>query len=263
MMTTLNGYFLLIIFTILMLVLLQRLLFRNLTNKMGYKSVYISAVIGTPIHELSHAIMCIPFGHKINQIKFFSPDNKGTLGFVTHSYNNRNMWHVIGNFFIGIAPLLGGSICLYLLCHFLLPSGNGVLDLLLNETHFIKSASPQTELFNLLISLIKTVATDAQSKPFQTFIWAYLCGSVALHLTPSKPDLKGALWGGILFATIIIGTFILTDHFNIALSGGISTLTSLLHAFSMMLVLALIFALVLLIFITALTFIFKLLFASA
>ena len=263
MMTTLISYFLLILFTILMLVLLQRLLFRNLTNNMGYKSVYISAIIGTPIHEVSHAIMCIPFGHKIKQIKFFSPDNKGTLGFVIHSYNNRNLWHVIGNFFIGIAPLLGGSICLYLLCHFLLPSGNGVLDLLLNETHFIKSTSPQTELFNLLISLVKSIVSDAQSKPFQTFIWAYLCGSVALHLTPSKEDLKGALWGGILFSLIIIVTLVLTEHFNIAFSGLDLTLISWLHALSMMLVLALIFASALLLLITTILFVFKLLFTSA
>ena len=34
--------------------------------------VYASSVIGTPIHELGHAIMCLLFAHKITDIKLHS-----------------------------------------------------------------------------------------------------------------------------------------------------------------------------------------------
>lgn len=260
-MTTLTPYLLLILCTLFVLVILQRLLFRHLTHQVGYRSIYISAIIGTPIHELSHAIMCFIFGHKIVQIKFFSPDNKGTLGFVTHSYNNRSVWHVLGNFFIGIAPIIGGAVCLYLLCLFLLPSGTGVLGILLNKTHVLSSNQPLTDIIHLLTSLKNSILNDAQNKPVQTFIWAYLCGGVALHLTPSKEDLKGSLWGFLLFSAITTTAIVITHHFTLDVSVFILGLTSILHTLSMMLIFALAFAFILLIFIGFISFIFNALFS--
>jgi hypothetical protein len=75
------------------------------------------------IHELSHALFCIIFGHKIQEMKLFSPENDGTLGYVNHSYNPKNPYQQIGNFFIGTGPIWGGVLLLYVASYFLLPEG--------------------------------------------------------------------------------------------------------------------------------------------
>ena len=73
----------------------------------GGKFVYVTAILGTPIHELGHAIACLPFGHKITEMRLLLPPRhpSGSFGYVEHSYNPRNLWARLGNLFIGIAPI--------------------------------------------------------------------------------------------------------------------------------------------------------------
>src|SRR5690606_23839416 len=87
-------------------------------ESLGYKvmgqNVYLYgfAWLGTSIHELGHAIFAILFAHKISEIKLFTPGSGKSLGHLKHSYTKGNPYQTLGNFFIGLGPILLGSFLL-------------------------------------------------------------------------------------------------------------------------------------------------------
>lgn len=165
--------------------------------------MYITAWIGTPIHELGHAIFCVIFGHKITAIKLFSPNSQnGTLGYVNHSYNTRNPWHRIGDFFIGFGPIILGSLIIFLLSWVLLPTHNTLIDSSLNQAFQISSGSDILKQASILFAGGKHVfshlfSTDNLAS-WQFWIFIYISMSIASHMELSPPDLK-SVWGGSLY----------------------------------------------------------------
>ena len=105
-------------------------LLKYLYVKLSYSSKLIRffGVIGVPVHELSHLIMCVVFGHKVDDFKLYTIEHQGTLGYVSHRYNPRNTWHQIGRFFIGIAPLLMGILLIVVLSKYLLIRGDELIN---------------------------------------------------------------------------------------------------------------------------------------
>jgi hypothetical protein len=75
---------------------------------LGRKAVYFTAWIGTPIHELSHTLVHLLFGHEVIKVVLFKPEPEtGVLGYVTYKYDTSSILHNVGCFFAGIAPLVG------------------------------------------------------------------------------------------------------------------------------------------------------------
>lgn len=197
---------------IVILFILQRLVFALSLRLFGGKAIYISAWIGTPIHELSHAFFCLIFGHKIRRILLFSPDQKGTLGYVTHSYNNRNLWQIMGNFFIGIAPLFGGLLSLYIVSWCLLDNA-GELFLLLQSGLSDGISKLQYENSLKLTSAVLEVIEQAYiNEPIKVIVWGYCCAAISLHLSPSAEDLKG-ISGGLLVFVLLCILLMLSNQF--------------------------------------------------
>lgn len=162
----------------------------RLISLLGIKGyIYITAP-GVMIHELSHAFFCVLFRHKVVEMKLFSPEEDGTLGYVNHSYNPASRFHRIGNFFIGTGPIWGGIFMLWLVTWIFLPSE------VLNFHHGIIKA-----FFNFLGHLFSVNFWCR----WQSYCWLYLILTISSHITLSPPDLSGAKEGAItLVATVFL-----------------------------------------------------------
>lgn len=164
---------------------------------------YMTGFIGTPIHELSHALMCLIFGHKIVEIKLFQIGAAdGTLGYVNHTYNKRNIYQRVGNFFIGIAPILVISALLFLLAWLLMPS------MIAQMTASIQGISVSEGIGSVLSKLFHAVGTFfTYAVTWQWWVFIGLGMFLALHMTLSGADIKGAL-SGLIFVLLL---FLLID----------------------------------------------------
>ena len=174
-----------------------------------------TGALGTPIHELSHAAMCLVFGHKIHEIKLFQiGDEDGVLGYVSHSYNKKNIWAVIGNYLIGVAPIIGGSGAILLLISWFLPEAYTVISSLLTEFAGMQSGGFNAEWFDgigtVCLGMIVALFSNASiGLGFWIFYIVAMC--IALHVTLSGADIKGALpalpWlaGALLVINLFLG----------------------------------------------------------
>lgn len=181
----------------------------NLYGKFGEKSVIITGLIGTTVHEFSHYIMCKLFLHKVIDVKFFSIKVKrNELGHVSHSYNKRSLYQRVGNFFIGIAPILFGTLIIILLFKVLLPENfnNTIINLNLKEyLNLANNFSIITFIIDLLrdsMIIVLSLFKIANLISFKFWIFLFLAISISTHMSLSKADLKNSI-DGIIFIFII------------------------------------------------------------
>ena len=173
--------------------------------------VYGTAFIGTPIHELSHALFCIIFMHKIHEIKLFQMDDSGVLGYVTHSWNKKNLYATIGNFFIGVAPILVGTAFLMLLMLWITPSTfnavNGTFAVLTNDLDYGQIPS----VIGKSIGAFFKGASD-----FRWWIYIIIVMFIAIHMNLSRADLRGTV---VALPVLIIFFFLINIILGYLLKG--------------------------------------------
>ncbi len=178
----------------------------NINSSIGTKGINATGMIGVPIHELSHLIAAKIFFHKVKSIKLFQKmDDEGTLGYVNHEYDKHNPYHQIGNFWIGIAPIIGGTFVIIVMMYFM------------NNTMF-------QEYFNLFVQPVSTVNDQLVGmtiisyakttlkmfsaenlKDIKVIIFCLISMCVALHMSLSKADMKSSINGLIcIFAGIVL-----------------------------------------------------------
>ncbi len=175
---------------------------RRLAERFGWKSVLWTGWLGTPIHELSHAFMCRVFQHRIDEIALFEPDREsGRLGYVKHSFRTGNWFQELGNLFIGIAPLLGGSIVLAILLWIFYPEAASSA---IETTRTEDDLGAFEKLASIVASLVASIMSigNIATIRFWTFIYLVLC--VGSHMAPSGSDYRGASRGVYLFGGIAI-----------------------------------------------------------
>lgn len=151
-----------------------------------------SSYVGTPIHELGHALMCVIFFHKINEIKLYTKESDNTLGYVRHSYNKKNIYHQIGNFFIGLGPVFSGFLVIsgILWLFFKEPTmaylANSINEVDMNSSIFAIFANAYEFLYSLVIY---------DTKIYIKIISFLLISAISLHVNLSIPDVKISLIG--------------------------------------------------------------------
>jgi len=192
----------------------------SVSERLGYKTFGTKAYLivfgwlGTSVHELGHALFAILFGHRITDMRLFSPDPEtGTLGYVKHAYNPRNIYHQIGNFFIGIGPILMGTLMLALLSYLLF----GINVFIFEGIDFsIESIQSLVSIKELGISISLTFSNfvfqifkGEQAAWWKMLIFIYSLYAIGSSITLSAADLKTACKG---FFMIVILLFL----FNIS-----------------------------------------------
>lgn len=207
----LYNFVLQVVFTIGIIVLFgflialcNRAFYRNM-SRLGLPLCYITGFIGTPVHELAHALMCLIFGHKIVEMKLFQiGDDDGTLGYVSHSYNPKNWYHQIGNFFIGVAPIIVISAVLYLLADWLVPGMTSKMFALVESVERNPDfGSIITKLFDMVIIFFSYATEDKW--------WLFLLIGLfmSLHMTLSGADIKNASKGLVFLLLVMLATNII------------------------------------------------------
>ncbi len=179
---------------------ISQLTFKSLERSFGSKGVYFVAWLGTPIHELGHALFCIIFLHRIVEIRFFKPDPlTGTLGYVSHTWSKTNPWAVLGNFFIGIGPVILGCAALFATFYFLIPNSSQVWDSIIFEVSEIGEGQSMGSYWAVFqsssLALVRIIFTFSNLASWQFWVFVYLSICVASNIRLSLSDVKGSLSG--------------------------------------------------------------------
>lgn len=171
--------------------------------------LYLFGIIGVPLHEFCHALFAKLFLHDIQSIKWFDPKAKGgSYGTVVHTYNERNPYHRVGLFFIGMGPVLLAPFLLLAMYHLLIPAPISLALL---------KASPAVLAKDFSRSF--TIAQNFKSLGFYFFIYLALCMTSQMELSPD--DFKIARGGILPFFLILLVTNGLAFLLNLNLHAGL------------------------------------------
>lgn len=211
--TTITQVFILLGPLVLLAFIMQYIANKN--EKLSYRVMgrkaylYGFAWLGTTIHELGHAFFAKIFGHKITGIALFTPNSSdGSLGHVTHSFNPKSAYQRIGNFFIGIGPILFGSIALYCISYLLFGFGFTKMSIYeIQGDSFFSFQNFEGLLSNTWdnISIYFQLVFGPSSSIFNVLLLFYLLYAVSSSITLSRSDIKGSIDGFKYFG---IGLFI-------------------------------------------------------
>lgn len=201
------------------LYLLARFTRTTYAKTVGWKlDVVATGWIGTPVHELGHALFCLIFRHKIVEMKLFSPNSTdGTIGYVNHSYDKTSIYQRIGNFFIGVGPIIFGAVVLYAALYYLLPNAKEVMAGIDAQSKVMAHANQSSfgAIFDSLkgtaIATLDSLFTWSNFSHLLFWVFLYIAVCISSHMELSPPDIKGALSGliTIVLFFLLVNTIIM------------------------------------------------------
>jgi hypothetical protein len=222
---------------------LERAIQLRLSERFGWNAVMWTGWLGAPIHELSHALACLIFKHKVTEIALFQPDRQsGRLGYVQHSWSKGNWYQEFGNVFIGIAPLVGGSVALVALLWIFYPDAARAA---MESAQLASSSDDSTSAFGRVLESIRVMGgTIFQwSHLFTAKFWVfnYLVLCIGSHMAPSGSDYKGASRGtlmlGLLLGLVALVLAVMKTDTSLLLNSMIGVLAPVFAIFGLTIVL--------------------------
>ncbi|MBO4979853.1 MAG: hypothetical protein J6D16_05540 [Clostridia bacterium] len=207
MLVILESFFVQIMFVFGVVILCG--LFISFCNKCLYDAcgdaafglVRFTGYIGTPVHELSHALMCILFGHTVTKIKLVNSDKRSrTLGYVEHTYYKTNLYHQIGNYFIGVAPILAGGAVVLLFVWFFVP------DMLSDMTGAVRGLAEIDSVPGRLAEVWHILFDKANFLNIRYWLALVFSVTVVIHMEISQSDFRSGLRGLSVLAVMLAVT---------------------------------------------------------
>lgn len=172
-----------------------------LQNGLGRKGLLITGIIGVPIHEMSHFLACKLFKHDVEKVELFRPSKSkgdGVLGRVVHSRDRGNIYKMIGDFFIGTAPVIIGSFIVYILIKFYLGSEFAIFNMIINIDESMKMIE-DLDLFKFIIHIIMSgintfflIINSPSLFSIKGIILLFAIYSICIHLSLSKADIENS-----------------------------------------------------------------------
>ncbi|MBI2281591.1 MAG: hypothetical protein HYU68_13015 [Bacteroidetes bacterium] len=173
----------------------------------GY--LYLFGWIGTAVHELGHLIFALLFGHHVSNVKLFSFNaSNPEMGYVKHTFNKKNIYQNLGNFFIGIGPILLGGSALFIFGYFIFDiKFNTLTD---SNLKIINSSVTQGvrdvffSLYDALMYTLKSILQNNEIVWWKYLLFFYLLFAIGSSISLSKSDIKGSFSGLLLFVALIL-----------------------------------------------------------
>ncbi len=165
--------------------------------------LYASSVVGTPVHELGHALMCIPFAHRITDMKLLLPPSRRskTLGYVQHTYNRKNLWAVFGDLFISFGPIFSGLGVMILVLTLCFPTQwNAYLD---SSRAMVAAGVGVREMLSGGVSLLFSLFEGIKGDAVRSVVGLLIILSVSQHITLSFADLKGCFKALLIYTGVL------------------------------------------------------------
>ena len=186
--------------------LIAHLMIPRVMRSQASRSLYfISAFIGVPIHELSHAFFAVLFRHKIDKMCLFQRESSGRLGYVQHRWNTRSLYQVIGLFFIAIAPLFGAGLVIVL--------SRYSFNIPIEGFHYTTQNANLVDMVKVIYSNM-TILTHSAMGQWHAFAWLIAMSLISFHCIPSRTDFNHALKGSFIVLAVISLLLVSFDVLN-------------------------------------------------
>lgn len=199
-----------------------------LQNGLGRKGILVTGIVGVPVHEMSHFLACKLFGHDVEKVELFRPTKSksdGVLGRVVHSRNKGNVYKMIGDFFIGTAPVIIGSFIVYMLIKLYLGSEFAIFNMIIDIDKSLEMIE-NLDLFKFLVHIVMAgintlflIINSPSLVSIKGIVLLFAIYSICIHLSLSRADIENSKSAIPIVVLIIVLCTVIFGLMGIDFSG--------------------------------------------